>query len=188
MRHEDDGAADTARRGGPCMRHEDEWTYAAECAQQGAYGSRGCPAGRLPAARRATCLIWVAELPAAPRHHNGDCIVGRAPSGRAPAKRPPARSALSLVARPPGAVICALSTHMCSDVLSASSVARAVFMAVFLLLRPPDTCPAMIWRWKRGPRHLYLNASTHLICRVLSDRSTTNLASRFTGPPQTMGR
>ena len=54
---------------------------AAEGAQQGAY--------RRP---RATCLIWVAELPAAPRLHNGDCIVGRAPSGRAPAKRPPARS------------------------------------------------------------------------------------------------
>ena len=35
MRHEDDGAPDTARRGGPCMRHEDEWTYAADCARTG---------------------------------------------------------------------------------------------------------------------------------------------------------
>jgi hypothetical protein len=72
MRHEDDGAPDTARRGGRCMRHADEWTYAAEGAQQGAYSSRGCPAERLTAAPRQrrylpdlggdTCLIWVAEL------------------------------------------------------------------------------------------------------------------------------
>ena len=153
MRHEDDGAADTARRGGPCMRHEDEWTYAAECAQQGAYGSRGCPAGRLPAARRATCLIWVAELPAAPGTTTETALWGEHRLvARPPSARPPGAviCALSLVARPPGAVICALSTHMCSDVLSASSVARAVFLAVFLLLRPPETCPAMIWRWNDG--------------------------------------
>lgn len=125
------------------MRHADEWTYAAEGAQQGAYSSRGCPAGRLPAAEGAqqsayrrprdsgdTCLIWAEILASAPQ-------------------------------RPPGAVICALSTHMCSDVLSVSSVARAVFLAVFLLLPPPETCPAMIWRWV-GATSLPCNASTHL--------------------------
>jgi hypothetical protein len=61
-------------------------------------GSRGCPAERLSAAPRQrrylpdlggdTCLIWVAELPAAPRQHSGDSTVGRAPSGRAPATAP----------------------------------------------------------------------------------------------------
>jgi hypothetical protein len=61
-------------------------------------GSRGCPAERLSAAPRQrrylpdlggdTCLIWVAELPAAPRQHSGDSTVGRAPSGRPPATAP----------------------------------------------------------------------------------------------------
>ena len=133
--------------------------------------SRVCPTGRLwqqrvpsraPTGGPPSYLPDLgSRAPRCPRHHNGDCIVGRAPSGRAPAKRPPARSALSLVARPPGAVICALSTHMCSDVLSASSVARAVFLAVILLLPPPETCPAMIWRWV-GATSLSCNASTHL--------------------------
>ena len=41
--HEDDGAPDTARRGGRCMRHADEWTYAAEGAPQGAYRQQRVP-------------------------------------------------------------------------------------------------------------------------------------------------
>ena len=101
MRHEDDGAADTARRGGPCMRHEDEWTYAAECAQQGAYGSRGCPAGRLPAARRATCLIWVAELPAAPGTTTETALWGEHRLvARPPSARPPGALSVWSRARP----------------------------------------------------------------------------------------
>jgi hypothetical protein len=95
-------------------------------------GSRGCPAERLTAAPR----------------HGDTCLIWAEILASAPQ-------------HPPGAVICALSTHMCSDVLSASSVARAVFLAVFLLLPSPETCPAMIWRWV-GATSLSCNASTHL--------------------------
>ena len=119
-------------------------------------GSRGCPAERLSAAPRQrrylpdlggdTCLIWVAEL----RGSTAEIVLW---GEHRLVARPPQR--------PPGAVICALSTHMCSDVLSASSVARAVFLAVFLLLPSPETCPAMIWRWV-GATSLSCNASTHL--------------------------
>ena len=84
-------------------------------------GSRGCPAERLTAAPRQrrylpdlggdTCLIWVAEL----RGSTAETVLW---GEHRLVARPPQR--------PPGAVICALSTHMCSDVLSASSVARRV--------------------------------------------------------------
>ena len=138
----------------------------------------------------------VAELPAAPRQHSGDSTVGRAPSGRAPATAP-ARSC----------DLCSQHTHVFRRALGefggsgrvpgrdpapatpgdVSSYDMAVGRGHVITMQCFDapatssvypSCDGQS-RQSRAPR-------TARAMAVLSGRSTTNLASRFTGPPQTL--